>query len=63
MFKGIDFGQNLMRALRQQRIGVGAAISAAVLLIGVFHAPAVPVLAGCAGGLIYLLLRAWNGQS
>ena len=63
MLKAADLGQSLLRALRQQRIGVGAAISAAVLLIGVFHAPAVPVLAGCAGGLIYLLLRAWNGHS
>jgi len=52
-----------MRALRRQRIGVGAAISSAVLLIGGFHAPAVPVLIGCTGALIYLLLKAWNGNS
>ena len=63
MFKGVDFGQNLMRALRRQRIGVGAAISAAVLLIGLFHAPPVPVLVGCTGALIYLLLKAWNSHS
>ena len=63
MIKGVEFGQNLMRALRQQRIGLGAAISAGVFLIGVFHAPAIPVLAGCTGALIYLLLRAWNGHS
>jgi hypothetical protein len=62
MFKAVDFGLSLMRALRQQRVGLGAAISAAVLLIGVFHAPAVPVLAGCTGALIYLLLRAWNAH-
>ena len=63
MVKRVDFGQNLMRALRQQRIGLGAAISAAVLLIGAFHAPAVPVLIGCTGALIYLLLKAWNSHS
>ncbi len=63
MVKRVEFGQNLMRALRQQRIGLGAAISAAVLLVGVFHAPAVPVLIGCTGALTYLLLRAWNDHS
>ena len=63
MAKAADIGQSLMRALRRQRIGVGAAISSAVLLIGGFHAPAVPVLIGCTGALIYLLLKAWNGNS
>lgn len=61
--KSADFGQSLLRALRQQRIGVGAAISAGVLLIGVFHAPAVPVLIGCTGALIYLLIRAWSSSA
>jgi hypothetical protein len=63
MVKRVEFGQSLMRALRRRRIGVGAAISAAVLLIGVFHAPAVPVLVGCTGALVYLLVRAWDGHS
>ena len=63
MLKAADLGQSLLRALRRQRIGVGAAISAGVLLIGVFRAPAVPVLVGCTVALIYLLLRAWNGHS
>jgi len=60
MVKRVEFGQNLMRALRRQRMGLGAAVSAGILLIGVFHAPAVPVLVGCTGALAFLLVKGWH---
>ncbi|MFB3920805.1 MAG: hypothetical protein ACE145_03740 [Terriglobia bacterium] len=63
MVKTVNFGQGLLRALSRQRLGVGAALAAAVLLIGVFHAPVAPVLIGCAVGLAFILLRAGTRDS
>jgi hypothetical protein len=52
--------QNLFEAIRRQRTGLAAALTVAVLLIGVFHRLAWPVLLGCGGALGILLAREYR---
>jgi hypothetical protein len=50
--------QSLIGAIKQQRVGVASSIIAAIALIGVIHAPVVPVAVGCLVALTFLVLRA-----
>jgi uncharacterized membrane protein YesL len=40
-----------INAIKQQRAALAGALIVAVLLVGVFHAPLIPVVAGCAAAL------------
>jgi len=50
-------GQDLLEAIKQQRGALASAIIAAIALIWVVHAPALPVAAGCFVALAYILFR------
>jgi hypothetical protein len=52
-----------MEAFKKLRIPVACALTAAFVLIGLFHAPIVPVIAGCAFSLLYLFLKSWSRLS
>lgn len=41
-----------------ERLALTSSLTVAVLLIGVFHAPKIPVLLGCAAALAVVLVRA-----
>ncbi|PYV19847.1 MAG: hypothetical protein DMG21_00020 [Acidobacteria bacterium] len=53
----------LLDAIKGQRAGLTAAITVAILLIFVFHAPVLPVVAGCFICLTYFILRSWSKDS
>jgi Flp pilus assembly protein TadB len=50
----------LMKAVWQQRIALACALTVAVVLIGIFHAPPVAVLLGCVLALGLLVGRAYR---
>lgn len=55
--------QRLAGAIKQQRVGLASALTVAIVLIGVVHAPIVPVVAGCLLPLAYLIFRSWSKSS
>lgn len=52
--------RNLFETLKQQRLGVASAATAAAVLISLFHAPLVPVITGCFFALAYLVAKSWR---
>ena len=52
-----ELGWRLAAAIKQQRAGVASSIIAAIVLIWMVDAPAVPVIAGCFVALGYIVLR------
>ena len=56
----IDLLKVFRRLVSQQRAPFACAITAAVLLIGLFRAPIIPVIGGCAGALVLLITRAYR---
>jgi len=51
--------RNLFEAIKQQRLGIASAATAAAVLITFFHAPLVPVIAGCFLALVYLVVKSF----
>jgi hypothetical protein len=49
----------LMLAVSQERTGLAAAMIVAVLLVGLFRAPAWPVFGGCLAALLFFLGRSY----
>jgi len=52
-----------VEAVKQQRVALACAITVAAVLIVISHAPVVPVVAGCASALAFLIARAWSKSS
>ncbi len=47
----------ILEAIKLQKLGLAGALTAAILLIAVFRAPKVPVIAGCLAALCLLVIR------
>jgi hypothetical protein len=52
----------LLSTLKQQRTALASALTVAILVIGFFHAPAGPVLAGCGLAMAAIFGRNWIRQ-
>ncbi|MGH9352171.1 MAG: hypothetical protein ACRD2G_08440 [Terriglobia bacterium] len=50
--------QQLIKAIRRQRIGFACSITVAVVLIVFSHAPAAPVVCGCILAIAYMVFKA-----
>jgi len=50
----------VLEGIKQQRVSLACAITVAVLLVGVFHAPPLPVLLGCVAALGVLIVLAYR---
>lgn len=49
--------RDVLEAVKQQRVNLAASVIVAILLVLVFRAPLLPVVAGCLLSLVYLVLR------
>ena len=47
----------LTEVIKTRRIALVCAAAVAVMAIGIFHAPALPVLLGCGGAVLILVFR------
>jgi hypothetical protein len=54
----MKIGKLAVGTIKQQRAALAGAFTVAVLLVGVFHAPLVPVLIGCVAVLALKLISA-----
>jgi hypothetical protein len=49
--------RGLVEAFKHEKLGLASAITGGTVLIVFFHAPLVPVVAGCALALCYIVYR------
>jgi hypothetical protein len=49
----------VLEALKQQRLVLACALTVAVVVVGLFHAPVGPTLAGCGLAMVLIFLRTW----
>lgn len=55
----VDMGSAFVEAVKERRTAFICAGAVAVMAIGVFHAPAGPVLLGCGGSVTMLVFWGW----
>jgi hypothetical protein len=53
-----EMGMVFWKAVKQQRVALACAVTVAVVLVGVFKAPILPVIGGCVGAWVVMLARA-----
>ncbi|HUX10576.1 MAG TPA: hypothetical protein VMW51_08025 [Terriglobia bacterium] len=51
----VNIGPAFIEAVKERRTALVCAVAVAVMAIGVFHAPAEPVLLGCGGAVTMLV--------
>ena len=59
MMGGMNRDSKVLEALKQQRLVLASALTVAVVVVGLFHAPVGPTLAGCALAMVVIFLRTW----
>lgn len=52
----LDKGSTVLEAIKERRTAFVCAAAVAVMAIGVFHAPPLPVLLGCGGAVMVLVI-------
>ena len=53
----VNMRSDFLAAVKARRIAIVCAAAVAVMAIGVFHAPAWPVILGCGGAVTILITR------